>query len=136
MGCGGSKDVKDASDPLTFVPKDIADNRPDKIRKELTALYAVYVQNRDKVRPLLAEKYGIQAVTDEEREKLLPLSNTKEELFRRREPLLQRVWEKDVEDIQKAFSKSFSTDKSALVNIICARTYWQLAEISRLFRVS
>eukprot|EP01031_Cornospumella_fuschlensis_P042028 gene42028-51309_t len=116
MGCGGSKNGVKGDNPLEFTPKDIKDVRPDKLRKDITELYAVYVTKRDKMRPLLAERYGISALTDEERERLVPLLLEKEKLFNERQPLMDRVWDRDAEEIHRAFSK-FQTDKSVLVNI-------------------
>lgn len=133
MGCGGSKDgVKNGNNPLEFVPKDIQDTKPEKLRKEITALYAVYSVNRDRLRPLLAEKYGLTAIIDERREELIPVITRKEEMFNKRQPLMDRTWERDAEDLHKAFQK-FSTDKSMLVTILCARTYWQLKAISEVY---
>lgn len=133
MGCGGSKSTNVAQqNPHDFVPKEIVDNRPDKIRKEINELYKLYIAKRDQVKPLLAEKYGVNGLIDEEREKLMPILAKKEELLKDRKPLMEKTWEKDADDISKAFQK-FSTDKSLLVTILCARTYWQINEISKVF---
>jgi hypothetical protein len=133
MGCGGSKSTNVAQqNPHDFTPKEIVDNRPDKIKKEINELYKIYVAKRDQVKPLLAEKYGVNGLIDEEREKLMPILAKKEELLSTRKPLMEKTWEKDADDIHKAFQK-FSTDKSLLVTILCARTYWQINEISKVF---
>ncbi len=49
-----------------------------------------------------------------------------------RQPLMDVTWERDADDIYKAFQK-FSTDKTILVKIIPARTYWQIALIGEVF---
>lgn len=132
MGCRGSKDGVKGDNPLEFVAKDLKDVRPDKLRKDITELFAIYTAKRDKMRPLLAEKYGISAFTDEERERLVPLLTEKEKLFSERQPLMDRVWDRDAEELHRAFSK-FQTDKSVLVNILCARTYWQIKAIGQVY---
>lgn len=132
MGCGGSKSTNVAQNPHDFVPKEFVDSRPDKLRKEINELYKLYQMKRDQVKPLLAEKYGVNGLIDEEREKLMPIVSRKEELSQQRKPLMDKTWEKDADDIHKAFQK-FSTDKTLLVTILCARTYWQIDEISKVF---
>lgn len=42
-----------------FCVKEIKDVRPDKLRKDITELFAEYVSIREHIRPLLAEKYGV-----------------------------------------------------------------------------
>eukprot|EP01033_Poteriospumella_lacustris_P001082 gene1082-787_t len=56
----------------------------------------------------------------------------KEKLFNERQPLLDATWEHDADDLNKAFQK-FSTDKSVLVTILCARAYWQINEIAKVY---
>ena len=45
---------------------------------------------------------------------------------------MQTTWERDADEIYNAFQK-FTTDKSLLVKIICARTYGQMALIGQVF---
>jgi hypothetical protein len=106
MGCTGSKQQVVENNPLEFKPKDLADSRPDQIRKDINELYKVYLVKRDKVRPLLAEKYGINSIIDEEREKLMVKLAQKEELMKQRKVFMDKTWERDADDIHKAFTKS------------------------------
>lgn len=134
MGCNNSKDtVKNSNNPLEFVPKEINDTRPDAVRREISELFKSYVVKRDRIKPLLAEKYGIQALIDEERQASISLIEKKEELFNQRQPLLDQTWEQDADALHRSFQK-FSTDKSLLVTILCARTYWQIGEISKVYQ--
>lgn len=135
MGCTGSKSgaVANPNNPLEFVPKDIQDARPAQLRKDITEKFKIYVEKRDKLKPLLAEKYGLTAIIDEQREKLIQKLSQKEEIVQQRKKLMDKTWERDADEIFKAFSK-FQTDKTVLVNILCARTYWQISEISAIFQ--
>lgn len=132
MGCSSSKPEVKNQNPLEFTPKEINDTRPDAIRREITELYKSYSAKRDHIRPLLAERYGIQAMIDLERNSSLPRVEEKEKLFNERQPLLNSTWEQDADDLNKAFQK-FSTDKSVLVTILCARAYWQINEIAKIY---
>jgi uncharacterized protein YukE len=133
MGCSNSKDAGTVSqNPTEFKPKEIVDSRPDALRRDITATYKNYTTRRDKIKPLLAEKYGVTAIIDDEREKLVAIMLKKDRLAQERAPFMARVWERDADDIYQAFQK-FSADKSTIVNILCARTYWQINEIARVF---
>lgn len=132
MGCTGSKNAVKEQNPLEFQHKEITDARPTKLRKDINDLYAIYVTKRDRLKPLLAEKYGIEALTNEQREKIISKSSKQEELMQQRKALMDKTWERDADEIFKAFSK-FNTDKTVLVNILCARTYWQISEIAAIF---
>jgi hypothetical protein len=132
MGCTGSKPDVKSQNPLEFTPKEINDTRPDAVRREITELYKSYSAKRDRIKPLLAEKYGIQAMIDGERIGSISRVEEKEKLFNERQPLLDATWEHDADDLNKAFQK-FSTDKSVLVTILCARAYWQINEIAKVY---
>lgn len=131
MGCGKSKNTG-ADDPLDFVPKEIKNASPDALRRDISEIYKTYLIKREKIKPLLAEKAGIQATIDEERTKLLELLGKKEELDVIRQPLMKQTWERDADEIYNAF-KGFTADKSLLVKIICARTYYQIRLIGEVF---
>lgn len=133
MGCTNSKNqTAPPLNPLEYKPKDLTDARPDALRRDITEKFKWYVVKRDRIKPLLAEKYGIAAMIEEEREKLMPVLVKKDDLYKQRQPFMEKTWERDADDIHKAFSK-FSTDKSILVNILCARTYWQIDCIAEVY---
>jgi hypothetical protein len=105
---------------------------PDALRKEITEIYKNYKSEKKKIDPYLAEKYGIIAVLNEERERLLVLLNKKDALLKQREPLMTYTWEKDADDINRAFSR-FSADKAVLIGILATRTKSQIAFIAAAF---
>ena len=89
-------------------------NSPDALRREITDLYGMYKAEKKLIDPYLAEKFGINAVLNEEREKLLGLLAKQDALIKQREPLMAYTWEKDADDIARAFAK-FSADKAVLI---------------------
>jgi hypothetical protein len=65
---------------------------PDALRKEISEIYKVYKSEKKKIDPYLAEKHGVIAVLNEERERLLVLLNKKDALIKQREPLMAYTW--------------------------------------------
>ena len=63
MGCGRSKDTG-ISEPVEFVPKTLTDKelRPDKLKKEITEIYASYNEKKEHIKPLLYEKHGVKEI--------------------------------------------------------------------------
>lgn len=105
---------------------------PDAMRKEITDIFGLYKAQKKLIGPLLAQKVGITAILNEEREKLLGLLAKQQTLSIEREPLMEYTWEKDADDVHRAFSK-FSADKALLIGILANRTKWQLACIAVVF---
>lgn len=134
MGCGGSKHgaLDPASEPNLTEIKDATDQRPKQLLKDIDKYYKIYLEKKDILKPLISERTGLQALLDEERERLVTLLATKEKLFQDRAALLQYTWERDADDIYRAFNK-FSVDKSMLVSILMNRTKWQIEEIAKAF---
>eukprot|EP01038_Epipyxis_sp_PR26KG_P011047 gene11047-14832_t len=135
MGCGKSKnDVIEANNinaPVEF--KEFQDNsKPDVIRKGINDLYKILATRRDAMKPLLAEKYGLNALVEEERALLIERLGVKDALLKTRDPLLAQIWERDAIEINGAFQK-YATDKATLVRILCARPKWQIALISSVY---
>lgn len=77
MGCaaskGGKKKKKGAKGKETKKKNYGKKNSPDALRREITDLYGMYKAEKKKIDPYLAEKFGVNAVLSEEREKLLGL---------------------------------------------------------------
>ena len=63
---------------------------PDAMRKEITDIYKRYKAEKKKIDPYLAEKFGVNALLNEEREKLLGLLAKQEALLKQRYNLLCR----------------------------------------------
>lgn len=133
MGCGRSKDTG-VDVPEDFVPKTLTDKdlRPDKLRREITEIYASYNEKKEQIKPLLTEKHGVEELVEEEREKLVEILQEKEKLDNERKPMMEQIWKKDADDIYSAFGR-FSVDKDILVRILAARPKWQILLIGEAF---
>lgn len=132
MGCGSSKNTG-VENSIQILGKDaILDTKPDILRRDINAKYFHYSNLRDKLLPYHSDKYTILYLTSIEKQKWLSLIPKMEQLKNARQPYLDKILEKDADDLYKAFQK-FGTDKSVLVFIICARTYDQIGEISKIF---
>lgn len=141
MGCGSSSNSKGKKKNNKKRGKnskgggdddDKKKKTPEAMKKELTETYKQYKEEKRRIEPYLAEKFGLGAVLNEEREKLLVLLSKKDLLIEKREPLMTYTWEKDADDIHRAFSK-FSADKAVLIGILMTRTKWQLLLIAEIF---
>lgn len=141
MGCAasnpkkkknGKKGKADGKKPKEKKKSYGREGSPDAMRKEIADIYKGYKEEKNKLDPFLAEKIGITAILNDEREKLLGLLAKQSELSKQREPLMEYVYEKDAEDIHRAFSK-FSADKALLIGILATRTKWQIACIAEVF---
>mmetsp|Transcript_6253 Transcript_6253/g.5586 ORF Transcript_6253/g.5586 Transcript_6253/m.5586 type:complete len:600 (+) Transcript_6253:141-1940(+) len=130
--CRGKPDVIE-TDEFGNEKKEYSDSvKPDIIRKDIQDYYKLYLDKKISLEPLFNEKYGLQAILDEERERLIGLISKKESLLSERDSLLVYTWERDADDIYRAFGK-FSLDKTTLVNIIINRTKWQMKLINDCF---
>ena len=132
-GKKGKKGKADAADKAEKKKKSYGrEGSPDAMRKEISDIYKGYKEEKKKIDPFLAEKIGVTAILNDEREKLLGLLAKQTELSNLREPLMEYTWEKDADDIHRAFSK-FSADKALLIGILATRTKWQIGAISEVF---
>ena len=87
MGCAaskGGKKKKKGSKEVTKKKNYGKKGSPDALRREITDIYASYKKEKKKVDPFLAEKYGITALLNEEREKLLGLLSKHDALLKQR----------------------------------------------------
>jgi len=117
---------------VDFIPKELKDARPDKLRKEITEMYNDYVILRDQIKPLLAEKHGLNALLDSERNQLEELLAKKVALDAQRKPLMKETWKKDADDLYQAFN-AYTVDKAVLVRILATRPKWQITLIEEAF---
>ena len=136
MGCGRSKNTGVAEVPLDRLGNESVETfdkaKPKQIITDIDKYYKVYLERRNQLKPLIAERTGLQAFLDEEREKLVELLIKKDSLEKERDPLLLKIWERDADDIYKAFGK-FSLDKVTLCNILLNRNKSQIEEIGNVF---
>ena len=89
MGCaaskGGKKKKKGTKDKKGAKKKSYGKKgSPDALRREITDIYSVYKEEKKKVDPFLAEKFGISAILSDEREKLLGLLAKQDALLKQR----------------------------------------------------
>lgn len=104
----------------------------DKLKKEITKQFSEFTKIRDSMKKQLVEKFGINALISDEKKKMLSLLDKKVELYDKRDELMKKVWNFDSDRIYDAFNKG-KIDKALLIDIICSRTYWQMAEVSKLY---
>ena len=71
---------------------------------DISASYKVYKEVKEEIKPLLEEKVGLETFINEEREKMLVLSEQKESIDKERNPLMSTVWNVDADDLYKAFN--------------------------------
>ena len=105
----------------------------DALRRKITDIYNDCISERKQIIPYLAEKIGIISILDDERERLLSLLVKQTELNELRDPLMKHTWQRDADDIHKAFSK-FSADKALIIGILATRTKWQIYCIAEILR--
>jgi hypothetical protein len=132
MGCTGSKNNNAVVSNAPPEFKEMKNTKPDALRKEINELYKYLLGQREILKPLLLEKYGLTCLLEEERANLESLLAKKEELIIKRKPLMDITFEHDAEEINKAFQKS-NPDKGALVRILCARPKWQITLIAETY---
>lgn len=90
MGCAASKGTKKKKKGTKGEAKGAKKKNygkkgsPDALRKEITDLYALYKVEKKKIDPYLAEKLGINAILNDEREKLLGLLAKQDALLKQR----------------------------------------------------
>jgi len=103
-------------------------------------MYSDYVVLREQIKPLLAEKHGVNyfsltvillnltvhhqlnALLEAERNQLEELLAKKVALDAQRKPLMKETWKKDADDLYQAFN-SYTVDKAVLVRILATVTF-------------
>lgn len=153
MGCAGSKPSKKqkknkksgkrkGGDDDDFNDEDgepivILDAKPEQLRKEITKVWKAINEKRDglkkDIKPWLYERRGINAMLEEEKEKLEKLLRQKDELWTQRETLMAYTWNKDADEVFRAYE---TKDKATQIAIFGGRTKWQLEIIGELKEVA
>eukprot|EP01035_Chromulina_nebulosa_P017534 gene17534-23096_t len=95
--------------------------KPDIIRKDIQDYYKLYLDKKVSLEPLFNEKYGLQAILDEERERLVGLISKKESLLSERDSLLVYTWERDADDIYRAFGTLATGGNTGLSKLLTYR---------------
>ena len=131
MGCTSSKnDISEMDGPGST---DTSTMTPEDMIKELDKLSRSIKETKEKMRPVLAEKTGLNLLLGEQQAKLAALMQTKDDLLKQRDAAMDKVWEKDAEEIAKAFKAATGLDKGRLTQILCNRTKWQVEAIAARF---
>lgn len=108
----------------------------ENLRNSCSKEFKAYEKVRDDTKNALYEKYGMITIIAEKRKELMTILAKKDALLNERQPLMDRTWELDCDEIHKAFNENntFGTDKAPLVKIICTRSKWQLEAISVFYQ--
>ena len=130
-----AKQQDDEEDP-DFQPLEVVatDAKPEQLKKEINKTFKAMTEKRDKLKtalkPFLAERRGLNAALDEEKEKLVTLLEEKQRLEEERESMMEQCWDTDADEIRKAYDQK---DKGGMISVICNRTRWQLDLISERY---
>jgi hypothetical protein len=127
MGCTQSKN--DISEMEGVGQSDTSNMTPEDMIKELDRLSKAIRDLKEKMRPALAEKTGLNLLLEEKQRELMGLMSTKEEFMKQRAVAMEKCWERDADEVVKAF-KSSPTNKETLVKILTNRTKWQVELIA------
>ena len=131
MGCTGSKnDISEMDGPGAG---DTSNMTPEDMIRELDKLSKSIKEAKEKMRPSLAEKTGLNLLLQEQQIKLATLMTTKDDYIRQREAAMDKCWDKDADEIAKAFKATTGLDKARLTQILCNRTKWQVELIAAKF---
>jgi hypothetical protein len=130
------KSNDDESEDEDFTPIVIADHdaKPEQLRKDINKIYKAITEKREKLktqlRPFLAERRGINAMLEEEKERLLQLLEEKGKLEQEKAQLMEMTWNKDADEVYRCYE---AKDKPGLVNVLACRTRYQLEQICRIY---
>lgn len=126
-----SEDSDEDLDPIVLVD---VNAKPEQIRKEINKTFKAITDKREKLkgqmRPFLAERRGLNAMLQEERDKLTNLLIQHTALETERETLMNYTWERDADEIFRSYE---ARDKAATIAIFANRTRWQLDEIGKIY---
>lgn len=130
MGCGGSK-AKKKSDVAQVDEEEIeiAYKGGSEVKKRVHTIMAL----KTRLQRAVFEKCGVEAHIEESREKLTKLS---EGLVKAKESyqfLLNYAMERDADELFRALTSSSSADKRVLIDVLTARTRWQLGLITEAY---
>lgn len=108
--------------------------KPEQLKKEINKLYKIVNEKREtlkkSLRPFLAEKRGLTTMLEEEKEKLLTLLDTKNQLDEEKKKYLETLFDKDADEIFRCYE---AKDKTGLCNVVCNRTRDQLEKVCQRY---
>jgi hypothetical protein len=128
MGCGGSK--KDVISNVDVVPPQ--GNEEPISNNEIKAQINKVMGLKDINKLVIYEKYGLDRSIELAREKLIGLTVSHQKVKDNYEFLLNYAMERDADDVHRALHGTH-TDKRVLIDILTARTKWQLELIGVVY---
>jgi hypothetical protein len=129
MGCGGSKKSSDV-----MVPGDLENSHPEELNMtEVKARVNELYQTKNENNEILLEKVGLDAMLNLCRDELSDLATQQQKSRDNYEFLLRYAMERDADDVYRALQSS-QIDKRVIIDILTARTKWQLDQISDIFQ--
>lgn len=114
--------------------ENVSEQKPKALIRDIEKIYKAYVERKEQIKPFIFERTGLQSLLEKEREKLMTALAQKEQMKLERDELLKLTWEKDADDIHRAFNFG-SLDKGLLISIIMNRSKWQLQLIAEIFEL-
>ena len=130
MGCQGSKnDIQDSQVPAELDTDGVCEASSTAMKakaKELAALKAAYNE-------VSFEKYGLEKMVQDVREELMSVTGVYTKAKEDYDFLLRYALERDADDVYRALQGN-NIDKSVLIDILTARTKWQLELICTYYQ--
>jgi len=142
MGCKGSKGVREMDGPpslssLNELPESKGEKQDAtlraKLKQEMMDILAAMKELKLNVRTSEQEKQGLTSTIEELRTKLVITISNKDRLKEEREEFMNQIWTLDADDIKKACKSFGGSDRDSLVDILTARTGWQIREIAGFY---
>jgi hypothetical protein len=129
MGCAGSKsDVQEPDLAPGDIEVDIAsDSSISQLKAKIKELEKLKMHHNE----LLFEQAGVTKMLDDTRDELLSATTVEAKAKEDYNFLLRYAMERDADDVYRAMQNTL--DKQVLIDILTARTKWQLELISNLF---
>lgn len=131
MGCGGSK-AKQKSDIAEL------DNGEEvaidyKGGSEMKKRIHIIMALKTRLQRATYEKLGIEDYINESRNRLSNLSEQVQRTKLEYKRLLDQTMERDADDLYNALTSNTKDDKRVLIDVLTARTKWQLALITEAY---
>ena len=131
MGCGGSK-AKQKSDIAELdngEAVEISYKGGSEIKKRVHIVMAL----KERLQRATFEKCGIEDYIEEARNKLSTASEAVQRTKLEYRRLLNLTMERDADDLYNALTSNTKDDKRVLIDVLTARTKWQLALITEAY---
>ena len=144
MGCKGSKGALDLDGPpslssLDSLPASKGEKQDgalrQRLKQEMVESLAQMKELKANLKLTEQEKHGLMVTSEMLREKLVETVANSDKLKEERQESMDRIWQLDVDDIKNACKSFGGSDRDTLVDILTARTGWQIREIAKKYEV-